>query len=210
MKTPTTSSWRRLSVRDDHRARWVGAAAMSETGFAVRHAHGESGAPMTVVEFGDFECPYCAAAAPVLRKLVDTSAGQVRLVFRHFPLFVSHPHALTAALAAESAGEQDAFWQMHDVLFAHQQRLGDADLARYALDLGLDATRIVGEGAQRFGDAVEADYADGAELGVHGTPTLFLNADPYAGRMEVAALRAAVARSLRGNRRAGIEPGAGR
>jgi protein-disulfide isomerase len=182
---------------------------MTETQFATRHVYGDPEAPLTVVEFGDFECPYCAAAAPILRQLVDTSEGQTRLAFRHFPLFDPHPHALTAALAAEAAGAQDAFWRMHDVLFAHQDRLGDADLIRYATDLGLDPTTIAGDGAQRFGDAVEADYLAGAERGVHGTPTLFLNGDGYTGRVEVNALRAAAARTLRGDRR-GIAPGPGR
>ena len=173
-----------------------------DSDFATRHIYGDSAAPVTVIEFGDFECPYCAAAKPILRQLVDTSSGEVRLAFRHFPLFDPHPHALTAALAAEAAGAQGAFWPMHDTLFKHQARLGDADLAGYAVELGLDSTRIVGDGAQEFGDAVEADYAAGAELGVHGTPTLFVNGDPYTGRVELAALRAAVARALRaGGRR---------
>jgi protein-disulfide isomerase len=182
---------------------------MTETSFATRHVYGDAEAPITVVEFGDFECPYCAAAAPILRQLIDTSQGQVRLVFRHFPLFDPHPHALTAALAAEAAGAQGAFWQMHDILFAHQDRLRDDDLVRYARKLGLDPTTIAGDGAQQFGDAVEADYAAGADLGVHGTPTLFLDGDAYTGRLDLAALRTAVARSLRAGRR-GVTPWAGR
>lgn len=175
--------------------------------FAERHVHGDRGAPVTVVEFGDFQCPYCAAAAPILRQLVDTSGGEIRLVFRHFPLFGSHPHALTAALAAEAAGAQGEFWPMHDVLFTHQARLTDRDLVGYAVQLGLDPTTVAGDGAQPFGDAVELDYAAGAELGVHGTPTLFLDGDPYTGRVELGALRTAAARALRGNRR-GVAPGA--
>ncbi|MCU1658132.1 MAG: disulfide bond formation protein DsbA [Pseudonocardiales bacterium] len=178
---------------------------MTSTEFATRHARGNPDAPATVVEFGDFECPYCAAAAPVLKALVDTSEGQIRLAFRHFPLFDVHPHALTAALAAEAAGAQGAFWPMHDILFIHQSRLGEPDLARYALKLGLDPTTVVGEPAQVFAPAVEADYLEGAELGVHGTPTLFINGDAYSGRVELNALRVAVARTLRGN--GGIAPG---
>jgi protein-disulfide isomerase len=170
---------------------------MTDPQFESRHSYGDSEAPVTVVEFGDFECPYCAAAAPILRQLVDTSGRAVRLVFRHFPLFGVHPYALTAALAAEAASEQGAFWPMHDSLFAHQDRLGDADLARYGSDLGLDATMIVGAAAQRFGEAIEADYAAGADLGVHGTPTLFLAGEAYTGRLELGALRTAVAHALR-------------
>jgi protein-disulfide isomerase len=150
-----------------------------------RHVHGDPAAPVTIVEYGDFECPYCGAAAPVLREVVDGSAGQVRLVFRHFPLFTKHPFALTAALAAEATG--DRFWAMHDLLFAHQDRLTDPDLAGYAAQIG--AGEVTGEAAQAFRPAVEADYLLGAEQGVRGTPTLFIDGGVYRGRVAVAALR---------------------
>jgi protein-disulfide isomerase len=151
-----------------------------------RHVYGAPDAPLTVVEYGDFECPYCGAAAPVLRAVVDGSAGQVRLVFRHFPLFTKHPFALTAALAAEASG--DRFWAMHDLLFAHQDRLTDADLAGYAAEVG--AGEVTGEAAQAFRPAVEADYRSGAERGVRGTPTLFVDGRLYGGRMTVPGLQA--------------------
>jgi protein-disulfide isomerase len=170
---------------------------MTDPNFATRFIYGDPEAPTTLVEFGDFECPYCAAAAPVLRDLVDSADGAVRLVFRHFPLFQTHPFALTAALAAEAAGEQGAFWTMHDTLFTHQDRLTDADLARYGEKLGLDVSTMVGDPAQRYAVAVQTDYQDGAQLGVHGTPTLFFDGQPYTDRVEVAALRAAVLRSAR-------------
>src|SRR5688500_2473918 len=83
-----------------------------------RHCYGVPDAPITIVEYGDFECPYCAAAFPVLRELIDSSGEQARLIFRHFPVFSKHPFALTAALAAEASGDQ--FWAMHDMLFTHQ------------------------------------------------------------------------------------------
>lgn len=153
-----------------------------------RHVYGERGAPVTVVKYGDFQCPYCRAAAPVLKELVDGSGGRVRLVFRHFPLFTVHPFALTAALAAEAAG--DRFWQLHDLLFAHQDRLTDADLTVYADSAGV--TGVVGVPAQAFRPAVEADYRAGVVAGVCGTPTLFLDGEPYHGRLELAALREAV------------------
>jgi protein-disulfide isomerase len=170
---------------------------MTDPKFAERFVYGEVDAPATMVEFGDFECPYCAAAAPVLHDLVESSDGMVRLVFRHFPLFQSHPFALTAALAAEAAGAQGSFWPMHDLLFAHQDRLADQDLVRLGTKLDLDTSTMVGDPAQRYAAAIQADYADGAEMGVHGTPTLFLNEVAYTGRVEVKALRAAVLRSLR-------------
>jgi len=151
-----------------------------------RHVYGAPDAPLTVVEYGDFECPYCGAAAPVLREVVDGSAGRVRLVFRHFPLFTKHPFALTAALAAEASG--DRFWAMHDLLFAHQDRLTDADLAGYAAEVG--AGEVTGEAAQAFRPAVEADYRSGAERGVRGTPTLFVDGRLYGGRMTVPGLQA--------------------
>lgn len=158
-----------------------------------RHVLGDPAAPITVVEHSDFECPHCAAAAPVLRRLVEESQGRVRLVFRHFPLFTKHPFALTAALAAEAAG--DRFWALHDLLFTHQDRLTDADLTRYAAQVG--AGGVTGDAAQRFRSAVEADYRAGAAAGVRGTPTLFVT-DPlgagrlYTGRVELGALRTAL------------------
>ena len=153
-----------------------------------RHVHGNPGARITVVEHGDFECPYCAAAAPVLRRLVDGSDGAVRLVFRHFPLFTKHPFALTAALASEASG--DRFWALHDLLFAHQDRLADADLERYAAQVG--AGSVTGEAAQAHRPAVEADYADGVRAGVRGTPTLFVDGRLYRGRVELPALQTAL------------------
>jgi protein-disulfide isomerase len=154
-----------------------------------RHVYGDPRAPVTVVEYGDFECPYCGAAAPVLREVVDGSAGQVRLVFRHFPLFTKHPFALTAALAAEASG--DRFWPMHDQLFAHQPKFTDQELARYAADAGVDHP-VTGEAAQAFRPAVEADYRSGGELGVRGTPTLFIDGRLYTGRVAVGAVRSAL------------------
>ena len=156
------------------------------------HVRGAVDAPVTVVEYGDYECPYCAAAAPVLGQLVEESGGRVRLVFRNFPLADRHPYALTAALAAEAAGAQGAFWPMHDLLFTKQDRLTDVALRAYAEHLGLDGDRVVGEPAQEFGDRVENDFAEGLAAGVEGTPTLFIDGVRYTGRMELGALRRAV------------------
>jgi protein-disulfide isomerase len=156
---------------------------------STEHVLGDPDAPVTVVEYGDFECPYCAAAAPVLRQLVEESGGRVRLLFRNFPLPDVHPHALTAALAAEAAGAQGAYWPMHDLLFTKQDRLDDRSLKAYADHLGLDGGRVVGESAQQFGDKVEADFSAGLDEGVSGTPTLIIDGEPYTGRVELAALR---------------------
>lgn len=162
----------------------------------TEHVYGDEDAPVTVVEFGDFECPYCAAAAPVLRQLVDQSEGQVRLVWRHFPLFDTHPHALTAALAAEATTASGQFWKMHDLLFQHQDRLTDLDLGVYAAKLGLDGSSVVGDAAQQYRPAVERDYAAGIELGVSGTPTLFINGAVYTGRLDLGALQRSVRRCV--------------
>ncbi|WP_449385600.1 DsbA family protein [Cellulomonas soli] len=165
---------------------------------AERHVSGEPDAPVTVVEFGDLECPYCRAAAPVLRRLVQGSDGQVRLVWRHFPLFEVHPHALTAALAAEAAAEHGLFWAMHDRLFAHQDRLTDADLRGHARALGLDPDQVAGDGAQRHAPAVEADYLAGLAAGVRATPTLLVGHQQLHGLVDLDTLRAAVRTVLDG------------
>jgi protein-disulfide isomerase len=156
------------------------------------HVFGNPDAPVTVLEYGDYECPYCAAAAPVLRALVEESGGRVRLVFRNFPIADRHPYALTAALAAEAADAQGAFWPMHERLFTRQDRLDDAALRAYADELGIDGDRVVGEAAQPFGDKVEADFAAALEAGVGGTPTLFIDGERYSGRVELGALRRAI------------------
>lgn len=157
------------------------------------HVLGNPDAAVTLLEYGDYECPYCGAAAPVLRRVVEESDGRVRLVFRHFPLPSVHPFALTAALAAEAAAEQGAFWAMHELIFARQDRLDDAALRAYAEELGLDGDRVVGEAAQVFGDKVEADFAAGLEAGVGGTPTVFIDGRLWTGRVEEGALRRAIA-----------------
>jgi protein-disulfide isomerase len=164
----------------------------------TEHLFGNPDATVTVVEYGDFECPYCAAAAPLLRQLVEESGGRVRLIFRNFPLPDVHPHALTAALAAEAAGAQGAYWPMHDLLFPKQDRLDDRSLKAYAEHLGLDGDLVVGPAAQQFGDKVETDFAAGLDDGVGGTPTLVIDGEPYGGRIELAALRRATGGSGNG------------
>ncbi len=173
---------------------------------ATEHVLGNPDAPDTEIEYGDFECPYCAAAAPVLKQLVEESDGQVRLVFRHFPLADNHPHALTAALAAEAAGAQGAFWPMHDLLFARQDRLSDVALRAYAEELGLDGSRVVGEAAQEFAEKVAADFETGLEDEVAGTPTVIVDGELFSGRVELAALRRAAGLNGSGAD-GGVDPG---
>ena len=171
------------------------------------HVLGNRDAAVTLLEYGDYECPYCAAAAPVLRHVVEDSDGQVRLVFRNFPIADRHPYALTAALAAEAAGAQGAFWEMHELIFARQQRLDDAALRAYADELGLDGSLVVGDPAQVFADKVEADFAAGLAEGVGGTPTVFIDGRLWSGRVEAGALRRAIGMSNGSGADGGIQPG---
>jgi len=159
---------------------------------AERHVYGRPDAPVTVLEFGDLECPYCRAAAPVLKELVDTSDGQVRLVWRHFPLFEVHPYALSAALAAEAAGTHGRFWEMHDELMSHQDRLAEQDLRAAARALGIDPDEVAGDGAQAYAPAISADYSAGIELGVRGTPTVFVDGVRFHGKVTLDRMREAV------------------
>ncbi|MBV9193730.1 MAG: thioredoxin domain-containing protein [Solirubrobacterales bacterium] len=146
------------------------------------HIRGPSGSP-TVIEYADFECPYCAALAARLAAL------QVRRVFRHFPVRSSHPRAWPAACAAEAAGRQGRFWEMHDALFADQGRLEDPHLWRSAQRLGLDVERFE---ADRRSEAVQArvrrDFQTGVRAGVVTTPTVFARGAMHAGRIDAQTL----------------------
>ena len=140
------------------------------------HVLGPSNAPASLVEYGDYECPYCGLAHPIVQSVLDRLQGQVRFVFRHFPLAEIHPHALLAAEAAEAAGAQGKFWPMHDTLFENQRGLREQDLLRYAAMLGLDLPRFTAELADhRWEPRVREDFMSGVRSGVNGTPTFFVN-----------------------------------
>jgi Na+/H+ antiporter NhaA len=156
------------------------------------HLRGPLNAPVTVVEYGDFECPYCGRAEPAVRELL-AGFGDVRYVWRHLPLTDVHPHAQLAAEAAEAAAAQGAFWEMHDLLLDHQDELRPADLSRYAAQLGLDAARFGKDLGKRSGAGRIAEDVDSADLsGVSGTPTFFVNGQRHQGAYDIAALSAAV------------------
>lgn len=144
--------------------------------------HPSRGAPMarvTIAIFSDFECPYCGRAHPVLEEVLRELEGDVRVVFFHYPL-PAHPHAAAAARAAVAAERQGRFWEMHDVLFDHQLQLTDADLERYATEIGLDLERFHADLASpEVAARVEADRAAGREVEIEGTPTLFINGRRY-------------------------------
>ena len=156
------------------------------------HIRGPADAPVTVLEYGDFECPYCGQAEPVLRELLR-DFGDVAYVWRHLPLNDVHPNAQRAAEAAEAAAEQGAFWEMHDLLLDNQDALGWRDLLGYAARLGLDVDRFEDDLRTRIGAGRIAEDVDSADLsGVSGTPTFFVNALRHYGAYDVATLSAAV------------------
>ncbi|GJG89049.1 hypothetical protein tb265_42300 [Gemmatimonadetes bacterium T265] len=169
---------------------------------AADHAQGPADAPVTLVEYGDYECPYCGQAYPVVKALQRRLGDRLRFVFRNFPLQDAHPHAVHAALAAEAAGAlggEAAFWAMHDTLYEHQRALDDAHLARYAGEAGVDGAAVARAVADdRYADRLQADFAGGVRSGVNGTPTFFVNGARYDGDWtDAAAFGAALADAAR-------------
>ncbi len=156
------------------------------------HVRGLAEAPVTLVEYGDLECPYCGLAEPGVRELLAGSAD-VRYVWRHLPLRDVHPHAQLAAEATEAAGRQGRFWEMHDLLLAHQDALELQDLQAHAAELGLDLDRF-NDDLRRHSSAarIAADVESAAASGVLGTPTFFVNGRRHHGAYDLPALLAAV------------------
>ena len=140
------------------------------------HILGSEQARVTLVEYGDFECPNCRQAAPAVKQLIERFAGKVRLVWRQFPLEEVHPHALHAALASEEAGAQRRFWQMHDLLLAHREHLKDKQLRDYANQLELDMVRYDEDmKEERYLQRVREHVDSARKSGARGTPTFFIN-----------------------------------
>jgi protein-disulfide isomerase len=157
------------------------------------HLRGPIDAPVTVVEYGDFQCPYCGRAEPAVRELL-AGQGDVRYVWRHLPLTPVHPDAALAAEASEAAAAQGAFWPMHDLLLDRQDHLHVKDLLRYAAELGLDVERFKDDLREHRNAGRVADDVQSAELsGVSGTPTFFVNGRRHYGAYDVTTLRKAVA-----------------
>jgi Na+/H+ antiporter NhaA len=156
------------------------------------HVRGPKAAPVTVVEYGDFECPYCGRAEPAIRELL-ADFGDVRYVWRHLPLTDVHPHAQLAAEAAEAAAAQGRFWEMHDMLLRHQDALRPADLIGYATELGLNGERFTRDLRKHVYASRVAEDVDTADLGaVSGTPTFFVNGQRHYGGYDIDALSQAV------------------
>lgn len=140
------------------------------------HVQGVPDALYTLVEYGDYECPDCGRLFTLIHELQKESTGKVRLVFRHYPRSGIHPHAQQAAEAAEAAGSQGRFWDMHNLLFAKQNALTTKDLDKYGEQLSLDTKRYRDELKNRvYEDRVREDFRRGVENGVYGTPGLFIN-----------------------------------
>ena len=159
----------------------------------VEHVLGNPDAPVTVLEYADFECPFCGDAFAVVEEIRRRLGDRLRFVFRHFPVPAIHPNARRAAEAAEAAAAQGAFWPMHDLLYGRQPSLAEPDLVRYAAELGLEAERFGRELRERaHAERVAEDLRSGERSGVQGTPTFFVNGTRHDGPWSLRELLAAV------------------
>ena len=157
------------------------------------HVDGPSDAPLELVMYGDFQCPFCTAAQPILARVRSRLDGRLRFAFRHYPLRTIHPDAERAAEAAEAAAAQDAFWAMHDALYGQRGKLGEDDVVRAAQQIGLDGARIRADlQAGTHAARVQADVASGDAGGVGGTPTFFVNGVRHTGAFDAQSLIAAL------------------
>jgi protein-disulfide isomerase len=158
------------------------------------HASGSQTAPVTLLEYGNFQCIHCGRAYPVIKEIQRLLGDDLRFVFRNFPTVRTHPQAIRAAEAAESAAAQGKFWKMHDELFTHQQALEDHDLLRYAKRIGLDVERFARDISENsFLKKIEAEYQSALfDEHVTGTPTLYINEVRYTGATEVESLLLAI------------------
>jgi protein-disulfide isomerase len=157
------------------------------------HVDGPAGAPLELVMYGDFQCPFCTAAQPILRRVRDRLDGRLRFAFRHYPVRSLHPDAERAAQASEAAAAQGAFWPMHDALYGLRGRLGLEDVVGAAATLGLDATRVREElEAGTHAARVQADVESGDAGGVTGTPAFFANGVRHEGAFDAQSLIAAL------------------
>jgi protein-disulfide isomerase len=170
---------------------------------AEDHAQRPESAPVTVVEYGDYECPHCGRAYPIVKQIQNHFGKRLRFVFRNFPLSEIHPHAEGAAEAAEFAGAQGKFWEMHDLLFENQERLDEALYLALAQELELPAgtlRKALEVGTYRT--RVRAEFAGGVRSGVNGTPTFFVNGDRHDGPYEFEDLVLAIDEALDTGRKA--------
>ena len=157
------------------------------------HIQGPQKAPITLLEYGDYECPYCGQAFTIVQLVQNLLGDNLRFVFRNFPLTQIHPHAQHSAEAAECAGAQNRFWEMHDILYEHQQALEDEDLESYAGLLKLDIRKFQSDLYNHsFADRVREDFLSGIRSGVNGTPTFYINGRRYNDSLDVESLTASL------------------
>ncbi|RYZ42947.1 MAG: disulfide bond formation protein DsbA [Myxococcaceae bacterium] len=168
---------------------------------AEDHLQGRRDAPLILVEYGDYQCPYCGQAYGQVKRLQELLGDRMALVFRNFPLTQAHPQAFQAAEAAEAAGAQGRYWEMHDLLFEHQDALGLSGLLSHAKRLALDVDRFSEDlESHRFAERIQRDFMDGARSGVNGTPTFFANGHRHDGAFSTEALLEAVTGGLNASR----------
>jgi protein-disulfide isomerase len=161
------------------------------------HSQGPANALVTLVQYGDYECPYTRQSTTGVRAIQQQLGAQLRFVYRNFPLTEIHPHALHSAEAAEAAAAQGKFWEMHDYIFHHQHTLEDADLERFADAVGLNSAQFEQAMVQhQYIQRIEADLESGEQSGVQGTPTFFINGIRHDGSWEQAVLLAAIEKAL--------------
>ncbi len=160
------------------------------------HIMGPIEAPIKLVEYGDFECPFCGQAYPVVKAIQRELGNSLCFAYRHFPITTVHLHAEHAGEAAEAAGAHGKFWEMYDILFQNQDALEDEDLAGYAAVLGLDADRVMAEIlAGAYSGRIREDFSSGVRTGVNGTPTFFINGVRYDGAWGLEELLEALTRA---------------
>ena len=153
------------------------------------HVQGSKTAGITLVEYGDYQCPYCGQAYPIVKELQQQLGNKLRFVFRNFPLSTMHPHAEHAAEAAETAGAHGKFWEMHDMLYENQEALGDENLIQYATAIGLNEAGFTSEMVKHTQAArVREDFMSGVRSGVNGTPTFFINGVRHDGPFDLESL----------------------
>ena len=146
------------------------------------HVHGSPHAKIELVEYGDFQCPHCKRAHPILKKIQETLGENLRFVFRHFPISNVHEYAVPAAIASEAAARQNKFWQMHDIIFDRQSQLSEDALLDFALEIGLDISKFKKDLLdESLAEKVESDFESGMRSGVNGTPSFFINGEKHDG-----------------------------
>jgi len=161
------------------------------------HIRGAVDAPITLLEYGDYECPHCGAAHPIVHRILDEVGDAVRFAYRHFPLTTIHPHAEPAAEAAEAAGSQGRYWEMHDLLFANQRNLAVPQLVTYAAALSLDVPRFTRETMGHVHlPKISEDFTSGVRSGVNGTPTFYVNGTRHDGGWDYASLMSALQQAV--------------